>query len=155
MRKIQNPQQYAVYLLSRREYSPKDFTRKLIRKFPEQQSEIEALVQKLQSEDYLSEERFALSYTRYLVLTTTKGPQAIKQSLFQKGVSAEVAQNAIDTEVKQEIIDENLIRLIEKKQKEVDRKNPEKSDFEKKQKVVQYLMRKGYSTDNIFKHLNQ
>ncbi len=129
---------YAVSLLSRREHTVKEIEDKLKRKGYGQFSEKTA--ERLMSEGYLSDERFAKLYVRELVNLKGYGRRRIRDELYRRGVSREIAEEVLhDTEFS----DNRLKDLVEKKYLRY-------LDNEKGvQKTVNALLRLGYSYGEI------
>jgi len=85
----------ALRILALREHSAAELTRKLLNKGFEH-SEIEVLVQELESRDWLDETRFAESYVRSRV-QHGYGPLRIRQELRQRGVEENTQAMALET----------------------------------------------------------
>ena len=129
---------YAVSLLSRREHTVKEITDKLNRKGYGQFAP--KITERLALEGYLSDERFAGLYVRELINYKGYGRRRIKDELFRKGISKEIADDVL-AEI--ELPENRLYELIEKKYiKYLD-------DEKGIQKTINALLRLGYSYSEI------
>lgn len=98
------------------------------------------ILDKLKSARLIDDAIFAQSYVRSMANVNQKGPSNIIQDLKQKGVSENIIFDALDEYPEEQQLD-NAIDLAEKKWG----KMRNRSEFESKQKVKQYLVNKGYS----------
>lgn len=99
-------------------------------------------------ENYLNEERFAKSYSRGKFYIKKWGRNKIKNSLFQKGISEKLIQKSFE-EIDENDYEKILLDLIEKTiitYKEL-------KDYQKKQKLIKFLISKGYEYELILKIL--
>lgn len=129
---------YAVSLLSRREHTEKELHDKLKRKGYGQYAE--KVAERLISEGYLSDERFARLYVRELVNLKGYGKRRIKDEMLRKGIDRELACQILE---ETEFSDDKLHELINKKYLRY-------LDTEKGvQKTVNSLLRLGYSYGEI------
>lgn len=106
----------------------------------------DALLAHLITENFLSEERFALAYCSGKVSIKKWGRQKIQAGLKARRISnysIDKAMNSID----QDLYWLNLAHLVSYKWNLL--KN-EKDAFKKKMKVVRYLSSKGYESDLIY-----
>jgi len=90
---------YAYRLLGRREYSVFELGQRLRRKwaeFPQAEAMTEALLDALQEENLLSDERFVESFVRSRV-NRHQGPLKIKAALRDKGVSDALVSMELET----------------------------------------------------------
>ena len=69
--------------------------------------------------------------------------------LLGKGVSSEWVQQALDEEFQQESEQEQIIRWIHKKNY-----SAQTADIKEKHRIYQFLMRKGFSSDDILRALD-
>ena len=129
---------YAVSLLSRREHTIKEITEKLKRKGYGQFCE--KVTDRLVSEGYLSDERFAKLYVRELINLKGYGIRRIRDELYRKGISREIAEDAMN---EAEMPENRLKELVEKKYMRY--LNDEKGV----QKTINALLRSGYSYGEI------
>lgn len=129
---------YAVSLLSRREHTVKEITEKLKRKGYGQFCE--KVTDRLISEGYLSDERFAKLYVRELINLKGYGIRRIRDELYRKGISRYIAEDAMN---EAEMPENRLKELVEKKYMRY--LNDEKGV----QKTINALLRSGYSYGEI------
>lgn len=91
---------------------------------------------------YLDDLRYAQNYVRSQ--KEKKSQRRIQMELLNKGVKKELAVQAIEEEYQQEQEQELILKWIEKKHY-----SGEKADLKEKQKMYQFLMRKGFPSDDI------
>lgn len=127
------PFQYAIKLLSMRDYPSKVLVDKLIKKEYSKEEASEA-VAKCVDLGYINDEAFAESFIR-LQKRKGKGAVVIRQLLKQKGLSAEVPS---DDEY------DMIARLLETKYRAKDL-----SDYPTRLKVMQSLVRRGFNLATI------
>ncbi|WKV13009.1 regulatory protein RecX [Marivirga harenae] len=111
--------------------------------------EVEEVIAWLISEDFINEERFAQSYVRGHFRLKKWGRIKIKQGLEQKKISEyciTVGMKEIDVEEYQDTI----IKLLEKKWQTIKDSN----QYIKKQKVVRYLLQKGFESDLVWSEID-
>ena len=90
----ENAKECALRLLAKRDHSREELRRKLSAKgfAPE---EIEEVLQKLETGGVLNDGRYAQRLAFYLAQEKLFGPQRITQKLFQKGIPADLIQEAM------------------------------------------------------------
>lgn len=108
----------------------------------------EAIIERLISEKYLNEDRFARSFVGGKFRTRQWGKKKIAQELKQRGVSREAVALSM-SEIDDETYEQTLRILIEKKQKSLN----EPDAIKRKQKVARYALSKGYEPEKIWKIL--
>lgn len=101
--------------------------------------EVDQVLMQMIDEDLLNEERFARSFARGYFRTKQWGRYKIKRELQQRQIHVRLIDTAM-TEIDEEEYQATVRRLIEKKLKTTEGK-----PLERKQKVSDYLMRKGYT----------
>ena len=148
MRKKLSLKDYALWLLGSREYTAKRLTEKCTERYPDQLDEIESLINKFIQEKYLDDERFCEVMIRSEI-RKGNGKQKIIQKLMQKGVAISLAKTQADALIEDKDMFDPAWTLAEKKKIQIERKYPDLSDFEKRQKITQYLAGRGYSFDLI------
>lgn len=99
-------------------------------------------------ENYLNEERFARSYTRGKFYIKKWGRNKIKTSLFQKGITEKLIQKSFD-EIDEKDYVKTLADLIEKTIPTY----KGLKDYQKKQKLIKFLISKGYEYELILDSL--
>ena len=95
-------------------------------------------------EDYLNEERFAFLYAGSKMRQKKWGRIKIGNELKMKGVGAKLVSSAL-AKLNHEQYMQNIADLTEKK----DRTHTYKNEYERKQKLIRYLMSKGYVWSEI------
>lgn len=100
----------------------------------------EAVIERLKELGYLDDLEFAKMFIRSKVMTTKKGPKALKQDLKQKGVDDLTIENALTIYTEEEQVEE-AATLVEKKAKQYKKL----SEHALKQKIGQVLQQKGYA----------
>lgn len=91
---------------------------------------------------YIDDNRYAQTYVRYQ--KERKSKRQIKMDLMQKGVDREIIEQAIEAEYEPESEQELILKWIEKRKYKI-----EESDIKEKQKMYQFLMRKGFRSEDI------
>ena len=128
----------AVSLLSRRDHTRKEIENKLNLKGYGKFAG--AVTDKLQSQGYLDDERFARLYVRELINLKGYGRRRINDELYRKGVDREIIREVLS---ETEIPEGRLVEMINKKYYRY-------LDSEKGvQKTINALMRLGYSYGEI------
>ncbi len=113
--------------------------------------ELEQAIASLISDDFLNEERFARSYCRGKFRMKQWGRQKIIQNLKQKQVSSYCIQKGL-SEIDPEEYEKTIRSLAEKKMAEL---HKERLPRIRKQKVLRYLVQKGYEYDLVNEVLNR
>jgi len=85
---------YAMELLARREYGARELQQKLAGKF-EQSSLVPQVIEELQADNLQSDQRFADSFVRSRI-NRGHGPQRIRREINQRGIAAELVQDAFE-----------------------------------------------------------
>ncbi len=111
--------------------------------------EVEEVISWLISEDFVNEERFAQSYVRGHFKQKKWGRIKIKQGLEQKKISEYCIKKGMK-EIDNEEYYNTINSLLEKKWRILKEPNL----FIKKQKVVRYLLQKGYEADLVWDAVN-
>ncbi|WP_147804124.1 recombination regulator RecX [Alkalicoccus halolimnae] len=112
--------------------------------------EISRMIEKLRELDFVNDERFAFSFVRTKRDQSKKGPIVIKQELKQKGV----ADNIVDKSLSQYTPEEQLdlaVKLAEKKQTSYRKESKRQTE----QKLVQFLMQKGFPSSIAFEAVKE
>lgn len=107
--------------------------------------EVDQVMLQMMEEDLLNEERFARSYARGYFRTKQWGRYKIRRELQLRQIHARLIDTAM-TEIDEDEYQDTVRKLIDKKLKTTQGK-----PMERRQKVSEYLMRKGY-TYAEFKH---
>jgi regulatory protein len=100
---------------------------------------------------YINDEKFALDRGRSRIANKKFGPYRLKQDLLGKGISRELVDQTL-TRLYAEVDEEELAKLAAEKKvhqlRGVDAKV-------KRRRLIQFLQRKGFSSDIIFKTVHQ
>ena len=96
------------------------------------------IVEFLQDEGYIDDERYCRSYVKSKLNLKKWGVNKIKLSLLTKGVDREIVDNVI-SEIDQDSYKEELANLL--KNKKINESDP----YKRKAKLVRYAVGKGYS----------
>lgn len=107
-------------------------------------NEVDELIIQLSAEKLLDEERYAKAYVRGKYNLKRWGRRKILQGLKASGISDYCIRQGMK-EIDLELYWQNLLYLLEKK----DRTEKEKNPMLRKQKLTYYLMSKGYENDLI------
>lgn len=91
---------------------------------------------------YLDDSRYAENYIRSQ--QDRKSLRKMQMELTGKGISRELIEQAIEEEYQQENERELILKWVEKKHY-----SGEQADMKEKQKMYQFLMRKGFRSDDI------
>ncbi len=133
----------AMNLLQKRDYTEKQLRDKLSDgDYP--QELIDEAINYVKSYRYLDDSRYARDYITYHMPLRSKN--RIIQDLTQKGISKDIYEDILD-ELYSEDSDaeiEQIKTLLAKKHFD-----PDNSDYEQRQKITTFLMRKGYSLSDI------
>ena len=107
---------------------------------------VECAMDYVKSFHYVDDYRYACTYIRYH--QSEKSRLQIKMKLYERGVPSDLIEQALEDEYTGE--EDRLIdRLLEKKQYDADT-----MDQKEKQKIYQYLMRRGFRSDAIRRRMN-
>lgn len=133
-------------LLARREHSRTELYRKLVAKLPEHVHLFDEVLNQLERDSLLSDQRFAEAFVSARV-RKGQGPVRIRQELQQRGVSGALSEQALE----QIAIDwfQLAMEVLVKKFGD-----STKLDFPDKAKRSRFLQYRGFSTDQIHACLN-
>jgi regulatory protein len=135
---VQKAFQSAVNYLSYRMRSESEIVAYLTEKEWEE-AVIDEAMHKLREYKYVNDEEYAKAYVRTQMNVSKKGPGLIKRELSEKGISAQMQEDALE-QYTAELQRENAEALAEKSLKK-----SKGSHKEAKQKAVLFLTRKGFS----------
>lgn len=124
-----------IFLLSLRDRTKKELQQKLNEKYRNSKM-VEKSVLKLVELGYINDKEYAVSY----IMSRKYGKQRIVYNLMQKGIGRETIEEAyfsIEEEYEKNIEDEKLEKAIEKNIKK------------EENKLIQYLVRQGFSLNKI------
>lgn len=111
-------------------------------------SVIESHIARLQKSNLFNDERFASAFAHDKSTLQRWGVQKIKMHLKARGIPDEHIKSALDI-LENETHQENIRELIARKWPSIKGKN----DNDRKSKLIQFLMRKGFTYDSIRKEL--
>lgn len=100
-------------------------------------SDKEKIMQVLEDEGFIDDERYASTFVRSKIHLKKWGVNKIRMALKMKGISDEIIQNAL-SEIDPENYREELIKVL--KAKKINETDP----YKRKAKLAQYAMQKGY-----------
>lgn len=136
----------ALYLLGQRPYFEKALKDKLKQKDYKEET-IKKVIVQLKANGYLNNETLAEAFIHDKKKFTKKGPRAIANALYAKGVDSNIIQNALDEQYDLEEEVENCKILLAKK---VDYYQRRCSDsYTLKGKLYAFLAQRGYSSTAI------
>lgn len=101
------------------------------------------------NENYLNEERFARSYTRGKFYIKKWGRNKIRINLLQKGINERLIVKSFE-----EINEEDYIKTIKKDIEKLLPTYKGLQEYQKKQKVIKFLITKGFEYDIILQELS-
>ena len=141
---------FLLRLLAKRPYPRRVLLNKLISKgFIKHSSE--SVLSDFEQKGWINDESYAKSYVNDKYNIAGWGPQKIEMYLKRDGVSEQVIQSAIKALEPNESTVETLEKLVNKRKLHLLR---EKDTFKRKKKVVDYLLRKGFNPNEVFKHID-
>lgn len=101
-------------------------------------------------ENYLNEERFTRSYIRGKFYVKHWGKQKIKLQLKMKGISEKLIQNCMD-----EIYEDDYIKQIKIFAEKLLPTYKGLNDFQRKNKLIRFLVTKGYEYELIIENITR
>ena len=136
----------ALELLGIREHSRLEFNRKLSARFNNNKKEIERCLEELQSEDYLSDQRFTQLFIESRLNNKRVGPFKIVADLQQRGIDRDTAHSIMD-----ELADEEFwLSKIKDNLEELCKGNKKNN----RQALGQKLFQRGFAYELINQALN-
>lgn len=143
------PQQQLAYLkattiCSRGEICSFDMFEKL-KKWGLEQEDAQEVIQLLQSEKYIDDERFARAYVKDKFRFNHWGRQKIAFMLHSKRINREVQEAAFE-EIEEDNYAEQLINLIQLKEKTI----KSTDQYDRRNKLMRFAMARGFESDKIF-----
>ncbi len=147
--------EYAFKILSRREHSVFEFREKLKEKFPEKEQERAQVEQEFIDHQWVSDERFLESYLHDEQQRAQNGSLKIFQKLRQKGIDEEEVKKKIKEFFPEEREQDTAIRLANQKRKEIRQRGKKLSELEIQQRVLRFLVGKGYSFDRAMRSVRK
>ena len=130
-------------LCARSEHCQHDLLEKMRRW--EMSDEAQARVmQRLVSERYVDDERYARAFVRDKIRYNKWGRRKVEQALWQKRIDEDIRQQVLD-----EVDDEEYLSVLRPLLKQKQRSTKAESDYELNQKLVRFALGRGYTYDII------
>ncbi len=142
---------YMLKLISRREHARKELQMKAQQKGFSTEM-IESVLNELEEKEFINDERFALKYAQNKNAIKQWGPYKINTYLHKKGVNRTIAEAAVKETFEPVDLKSRLQKLALKKKKRFLR---EEDLLKRKQKVIRYLVQKGYSSNTIYQNIDE
>ena len=136
----------AFYFLGRREYSQFELQNKLREKFPEKDSEIQAVLQEFVTKDWISDIRYTEELVREKSQHGGWGPIKITQRLREKGIEKEIAESVLEKLFPEELQKEVVMRLETEKWRLLYKKTAP----QRKAAVQRFLVSRGFPFSIVF-----
>ncbi|MCI8859412.1 MAG: regulatory protein RecX [Lachnospiraceae bacterium] len=138
---IRRARKRAMHLLERMDRTEAQLREKLrLGYYPE--DVIEDAVAYVKSYHYVDDLRYAQNYVR--ARKEQKSQKKLQMELLAKGVPKQMAQQALEEEYQQENERQLILKWIEKKQY-----CAQEADMKEKRRMYQFLLRKGFQSDDI------
>ncbi|MBQ0214061.1 regulatory protein RecX [Proteus vulgaris] len=140
--------QYAIFMLSRRDYSTRELQRRIERRIRETEKDsptapecLPQVIERLLESQYLDDNRTIYSFFRSY-LNKSYGPLRIRQELRLKGFPSEIIERVLEE------TDTDWYALCQEvKEKKFGTDNPK--DYKEKAKQIRYLQYRGFTSDYI------
>ena len=130
-------------LCARSEHCQHDLLEKMRRW--EMSDEAQARVmQRLVSERYVDDERYARAFVRDKIRYNKWGHRKVEQALWQKRIDEDIRQQVLD-----EVDDEEYLSVLRPLLKQKRRSTKAESDYELNQKLVRFALGRGFTYDII------
>lgn len=142
---------YLMKLLSRRDHARKELLTKALRK-DHPKEVIRDVLDELEKKGYINEEAFAVKFTADKFNINQWGPSKIRAHLFKKGISKPVIEKTIPDFFEDKELKETYLNLVLKRKR---RFLKEEDLLKRKKKIFDYLNRKGFQPDSIFKYIDE
>ncbi|MDC7293973.1 regulatory protein RecX [Butyrivibrio sp. DSM 10294] len=140
----------AMNLLQKKDYTEKKLRDKLAEGMYSDEC-IDAAIEYVKSYRYLDDERFARDYIVYHMEMRSKN--RIVHDLMDKGISKELTERLMleiyEDEADVDVEQEQIKKLLVKKHYDKD------MEFKDKQKIIAFLLRRGYSMDSVRRALDE
>jgi len=102
------------------------------------------VMQRLISERYVDDERYARAFVRDKILYNKWGRRKVEQALWQKHIDDDIRQRVLD-----EVDDEEYVNVLRPLLKQKRRTLKATSDYELNQKLVRFALSRGFTYDVI------
>ncbi len=141
---------YLMKLLARRDHSRRELLLKARKKeYPEEV--IEDALYELEKKGYLDEQAFAIQFAADKFELNRWGPRKIEAHLIKKGISKDMIRKSLANTFGERELGDTFLNLVLKRKRRFLKEN---DPYKRKKKVFDYLKRKGYEANDIFKHLD-
>jgi len=139
----------AAFLCSRSEHCSSEIQEKL-KTWGLSAEDSEPIIEKLVTEKYLDDERFARAYVKDKFRFNHWGKQKIAHMLRAKNISSEIMDLAFE-EIEDEGYSEELRKLLIDKEKSIKAKDK----FDKRNKLMRFAMGRGFESNQIYAVLKE
>jgi regulatory protein len=130
----------------RSEKEVRDYLKKKLQKFPETDASIiDLIVHKLQQQKFLNDVEFARMWVRSRTEFKPKGKYLVKQELRQKGISPDIIDEVLGSDIRMQSEGELARDVLERKKMKYEGMEPQ----ERFAKAGSFLARRGFSLDAI------
>lgn len=102
------------------------------------------VMQRLVSERYVDDERYARAFVRDKIRYNKWGRRKVEQALWQKRIDEDIRQQVLD-----EVDDEEYLSVLRPLLKQKRRSTKAESDYELNQKLVRFALSRGFTYDII------
>ncbi len=141
--------EYFLRLLGRRDHASFELKKKGYKK--EYSSELmDDILEELESKGYINNLKFAEKFVHDKFEFNQWGPNKIRNHLRSKKINSAIIEQAIDSQLQSGDELSVIQDLFKKKKPSLLRTSPEK----RKKKLFDYLLRKGFNSDIIFRHID-
>jgi regulatory protein len=140
---------YLFRILARSEYSLHELEKKLHQKFPQKKEEARKILKELKEKKWVSDERFCEAFIQTKILINKWGPRKLFSKLQEKGIPKELALEKIEELFPFDDQIRVLQILMHQKKEEILKKRKTQNEHEVRQKIVTYLIGKGFDFDTI------
>ena len=130
-------------LCARSEHCQHDLLEKM-RRWEMSDEEQARVMQRLVSERYVDDERYARAFVRDKIRYNKWGRRKVEQALWQKRIDEDIRQQVLD-----EVDDEEYLSVLRPLLKQKRRSTKAESDYELNQKLVRFALGRGYTYDII------
>jgi len=102
------------------------------------------VMQRLVSEHYVDDERYAHAFVRDKIRYNKWGRRKVEQALWQKRIDEDIRQQVLD-----EVDDEEYLSVLRPLLKQKRRSTKAENDYELNQKLVRFALSRGFTYDII------
>lgn len=141
---------YFLSLLARRLYAKSELTQKGLKKGYSRHL-IQSILEKFENKGWIDDAEFAESFARDKYNLNHWGPNKIRSALYSKNIEPRHIEKAVEKLLNESFDDDILEKLVLKKKSFFLR---EENLLKRKKKILDFLLRKGFSSDKIYKQLD-